>query len=88
MFPRGLGWLLTPPPPLSATDTLPLSSAQEDDDLNDEFISTLGVIHHNPNINFDAEMSAFSSDDKASCDVSKRRKRDVMDASPFNTLSP
>lgn len=53
----------------------------EGDDMDDVFFSSLGVIHHNPDIGFDAEMSLLHTiEDPA--EFPKRRKRDEGSSSP------
>lgn len=75
-------------PGLSNTVVLPDSSINEEADLEEDFIAALGIIHHNPNVNFDAEMSLCSSDDEACSENSKRRKREEMEASSIFSPSP
>lgn len=65
-------------------------SAPPDDDIDDAFLQALGVIHHNPQLSFDAEMTEFISPTASPIvtelpgspkDTPKRRKRDDV-ASP------
>ncbi|KMT07258.1 hypothetical protein BVRB_6g148910 [Beta vulgaris subsp. vulgaris] len=74
------------PPPAGAEDSL---LALPEDDIDDAFLQALGVIHHNPQLSFDAEMTEFLSPATATPgspkDTTKRRKRDDV-ASPI--LSP
>lgn len=73
---------------LSNTVILPDYSNNEEADLDEDFIAALGIIHHNPNVNFDAEMSLCLSEDDACSENSKRRKREDMEASSVFSPSP
>lgn len=68
-------------PEISNTVVLPDTSNNDEED--EEFNATLGIIHHNPNVNFDADMSMFSSEDEACSNNSKSRKREDMEAFGF-----
>ena len=87
----GEGFCLQPPvaEPPQADETL---SPLPEDYLDEAFLQALGVIHHNPQLAFDAEMteclsptSSPSTSAMPSTNATKRRKRDDVD-SP--SLSP
>lgn len=44
--------------PLPETEVIPLL---DEDDLDDELLAALGVVHHNPNLNLDADMTKVGS---------------------------
>lgn len=75
-------------PLLSADGTLPISPNLDEEDIDEEFISALGTIHHNPHINFDANMFVCSFDEETISDNSKRRKREDLTSSGFHSPSP
>lgn len=78
-----------PPPETEATPPL------DEDDLDDEFLASLGVVHHNPNLLLDADMTEVGSlaanlvvapGDSTAPDGLKCRKRDDFEAqSPSST---
>uniref|UniRef100_A0A803MTL1 Zinc knuckle CX2CX4HX4C domain-containing protein n=1 Tax=Chenopodium quinoa TaxID=63459 RepID=A0A803MTL1_CHEQI len=72
--------ILNPPAPEGPNTTL------EEDDLDETFFNALGIIHHNPDVNFDADMSFSSPSLETKSDNSKRRKRDDGDACSLNSV--
>uniref|UniRef100_A0A803M8A4 Uncharacterized protein n=1 Tax=Chenopodium quinoa TaxID=63459 RepID=A0A803M8A4_CHEQI len=70
------------PPALEGPNT-----TLEEDDLDEAFFNALGIIHHNPDVNFDADMSFSSPSLKPTkSNNSKRRKRDDEDACSPNSI--
>uniref|UniRef100_A0A803LN34 DUF4283 domain-containing protein n=1 Tax=Chenopodium quinoa TaxID=63459 RepID=A0A803LN34_CHEQI len=64
------------------------SFVDDEDDLDEAFFNALGVIHHSPEINFDADMTASPSCDTNKSENSKRRKRDDGDVgSPTSVMN-
>ena len=82
------GFCLQPPPvetlPPGHLDHVP-DPTSDDDDIDAAFLQALGVIHHNPHLSFDAEMSdqlspiitsPTSAGPQSPRDTTKRRKRE------------
>lgn len=80
------------PPLTDTTKVFEDTTVSDAAEINEAFLNALGVIHHNPNISFDAEMTDQVLDEikalneaNIDSDASKRRKRIWADAANSST---